>query len=180
MLNMSSMSVNGFSPLGYMHNVSILDQEFKGAFKSYHTESDPFKKLSNFIQSQIQKPHLKNEHRIEIILVLSKIKNPNFDELKILINKILVLQKYCEPDFQVFLRNIVLYELENIKTEIQNVESYKHKHVTNEFMKKRPSLAKNVKPGKKNNFNYPEDDIELVKSVDFNKEYTDYKNTTIK
>ena len=110
---------------------------------------------------------------------MSKIKNPNFDELKILINKILVLQKYCEIDFQVFLRNIVLYELDNIKTEIQNVESYKLKQGTNEFMKKRPSLSKTVKPGKKKISNYPEDDIELVKSIDFYREYTDYKIRTI-
>jgi hypothetical protein len=46
-------------------------------------------------------------------------------------------------------------------------------------MKKRPSLSKTVKPGKKNKFSSPEDDIELVKSVDFYKEYTDYKDQAI-
>jgi hypothetical protein len=123
---------------------------------------------------------LKNEDRIEIRLVLSKIKNPNFDELNGLISKILVLQKYCEPDFQVFLRNTVLYELENIKTEIQNVEHYKLKHGTNEFMKNRPCLTKTVKPGKlRNNLSFPEEEIELVRSIDFHKEFTDCKIRSI-
>lgn len=46
-------------------------------------------------------------------------------------------------------------------------------------MKRRPSLAKTVKPGKKNKFYQPDDDIEYIKSVDFYKEYTDYKDRTI-
>ena len=51
--------------------------------------------------------------------MLNEIRNPNLDDLKTLINKILVLQKYSTSEFQQFLRNVVLYELENIKANIQ-------------------------------------------------------------
>jgi hypothetical protein len=81
--------------------------------------------------------------------MLNEIRNPNLDDLKTLINKILVLQKYSQSEFQIFLRNVVLYELENIKSAIQIQQEMKQRFSA-EFMKKKPSLAKTSKPGKRN------------------------------
>ena len=58
MLNMSGMSGEGFSPLGfsgYQHNMSLVHDQTnqRMIYSDYENETDPFKKLANYIQLQI-------------------------------------------------------------------------------------------------------------------------------
>jgi hypothetical protein len=116
------------------------------------SEKDPFRRLCNYVQLQISsdKPKLRVEDRFEVREMLHGVKASS-EDISILINKILVLQKYCHLELQSFLRNIVIYELESILAD-QVVNETSRQKQASELMKKKPCLAKTLKPGKRSKF----------------------------